>query len=208
MRSHGRSRNISYPVPRVVQRDNHWPRRTPAKRARAVAGSGDASTLYKLTTQRPNHETSSKRECRKLVTISTNQCSRTTKQKPNTKATSSTKTHFNPTMGLKIPFCVGKRNNKNPILQHKYDWKSTADGRRTLEECSISAGRKGPSSCEGDPGLGLGDGISTGRKAPSSYEGDPGFGLGDGPGRWSVMHALALPVQKHKLPRPEGSPER
>ena len=117
MRSHGRSRNISYPVPRVVQRDNHWRRRAPAKRARAGAGagSGDASTLYKLTTQRPNHETSSKRECRKLVTISANQCSRTTKQKPNTKETSSTKTIFKPTIGLIIPFCVEKRKiNKNP----------------------------------------------------------------------------------------------
>ena len=112
MRSHGRSRNISYPAPRVVQRDNHWPRRTPAKRVRAGAGSGDASTLYKLTTRRPNHETSSKRECRKLVTISANQCSRTTKQKPNTKETSSTKTHFKPTIGLIIPFCVEKRNIK------------------------------------------------------------------------------------------------
>ena len=115
MRSHGRSRNISYPVPRVVQRDNHWPRRTPAKRARAVAGSGDASTLYKLTTRRPNHETSSKRECRKLVTISEIQCSRTTKQKPNTKETSSTKTHFKPTIGLITPFCVEKRNIKKKI---------------------------------------------------------------------------------------------
>ena len=64
MRSHGRSRNISYPVPRVVRGDNHRRRRAPAKRARAGTGRGDSSTLYKLTTRRPNHETSLKKKYR------------------------------------------------------------------------------------------------------------------------------------------------
>ena len=73
---------------------------------------------------------------------------------------------------------------KTAILQTKYDWNSTPDGRRTLEQSSTS----------------------TGRKASSSYEGGPDFGLGDGPGRWSGMHALPRPVQRYKLPHPEGSP--
>ena len=56
MRSHGLSRNISYPLPRVVQEDNHLRRHGGAKQGRAGAGSGDASTFYKLTTRRPNHK--------------------------------------------------------------------------------------------------------------------------------------------------------
>ena len=88
---------------------------------------------------------------------------------------------------LETPFCVEKRNiKKTAILQTKYDWNSTPDRRRTLEQSRTS----------------------TGRKASSSYEGGPDFGLGDGPGRWSGMHALPRPVKKYKLPRPEGSPGR
>ena len=40
MRSHGRSRNMSYPVPRVVQGDNHRRRRGAARRLDAGGGSG------------------------------------------------------------------------------------------------------------------------------------------------------------------------
>ena len=50
--------------------------------------------------------------------------------------------------------------------------------------------------------------MSADNHASSSYEGGPDFALGDGPGRWSGMHALPRPVQRYKLPHPEGSPGR